>query len=68
MNPTENPTPSVPSASEYILDNFEAADRIAASTIHLAHFLSLRSIVVLWFAKTSAAVKKPGGSWYSRPE
>jgi hypothetical protein len=29
MNPTENPTPSIPSASEYILDNFEAADRIA---------------------------------------
>jgi len=43
MNPTENPTPSVPSASEYTFDNFEAADRIAASTIHLAHFLSLRS-------------------------
>jgi hypothetical protein len=29
MNPTENPTPSIPSASQYILDNFEAADRIA---------------------------------------
>jgi RepB DNA-primase from phage plasmid len=29
MNPSENPKPSIPSASEYILDNFEAADRIA---------------------------------------
>jgi hypothetical protein len=29
MNPTENPTPSIPSASGYILDDFEAADRIA---------------------------------------
>lgn len=29
MNPTENPTPAIPSASEYILDNFEAVDRIA---------------------------------------
>ena len=29
MNPTLKPTPSIPSASQYILDNFEAADRIA---------------------------------------
>jgi RepB DNA-primase from phage plasmid len=29
MNPTEKPTPFVPSASEYILDNFEPTDRIA---------------------------------------
>jgi hypothetical protein len=68
LNSTENPTPSIPSASEYTPDNFAAADRIAASTIHLAHFLRLRSIVVPWFAKTSAAVKKRGGSWYSRPQ
>src|SRR5712692_9428707 len=29
MNPAENPAPFVPSASEYILDNFEPTDRIA---------------------------------------
>jgi hypothetical protein len=29
MNPAEKPTPFVPSASEYILDNFGATDRIA---------------------------------------
>jgi hypothetical protein len=29
MNPVENPASSVPSASEYILDNFEQTDRIA---------------------------------------
>jgi hypothetical protein len=29
MNPSENPTPSIRSACAYILDNFEAADRIA---------------------------------------
>ena len=29
MNPSENPTPSIASASQYILDNFQAADRIA---------------------------------------
>jgi hypothetical protein len=29
MNPTEKPTRFVPSASEYILDNFQATDRIA---------------------------------------
>ena len=29
MNSTENPMPSIPSASEYILDNFQAAVRIA---------------------------------------
>src|SRR5271155_145762 len=29
MNPTEKPTQFVPSASEYILDNFQATDRIA---------------------------------------
>src|SRR5712672_4434408 len=29
MNPSENPTPSIVSASQYILDNFQAADRIA---------------------------------------
>ena len=29
MNPTEKSAPFVPSASEYILDNFEPADRIA---------------------------------------
>jgi hypothetical protein len=29
MNPAEKPTPFVPSASEYILDNFEQTDRIA---------------------------------------
>src|SRR5208283_3752338 len=29
MSPMENPSSSVPSASEYILDNFEETDRIA---------------------------------------
>jgi len=29
MNPTEKPVPVIPSASEYILDNFEPTDRIA---------------------------------------
>jgi hypothetical protein len=29
MNPAEKPVPFIPSASEYILDNFEATDRIA---------------------------------------
>jgi hypothetical protein len=29
MNPAERPEQSILSASEYILDNFEAADRIA---------------------------------------
>jgi hypothetical protein len=29
MNPAEKPAPFVPSASEYILDNFESSDRIA---------------------------------------
>ena len=29
MSPTENASSSVPSASEYILDNFEETDRIA---------------------------------------
>jgi DNA primase RepB-like protein len=29
MNPTEKPVPFIPSASEYILDNFEPTDRIA---------------------------------------
>ena len=29
MSPVEKPAPFVPSASEYILDNFESADRIA---------------------------------------
>jgi hypothetical protein len=29
MNPEENAGPSVPSASEYILDNFEQSDRVA---------------------------------------
>ena len=29
MNSTENPMPSIPSASEYILGNFQAADHIA---------------------------------------
>jgi hypothetical protein len=29
MNPADEPTPFVPSASEYILDNFEPTDRIA---------------------------------------
>jgi hypothetical protein len=29
MNDMENPTAFVPSASEYILDNFEQTDRIA---------------------------------------
>jgi hypothetical protein len=29
MNDVENPTAFVPSASEYILDNFEQSDRIA---------------------------------------
>jgi hypothetical protein len=29
MNPTERPTRFVPSASEYILDNFQPTDRIA---------------------------------------
>jgi hypothetical protein len=29
MNPVEKPAPFIPSASEYILDNFESSDRIA---------------------------------------
>jgi hypothetical protein len=29
MNPAEKPAPFIPSASEYILDNFESSDRIA---------------------------------------
>jgi hypothetical protein len=29
MNPTEKPVPFIPSASEYIVDNFEPTDRIA---------------------------------------
>jgi RepB DNA-primase from phage plasmid len=29
MNPAEKPAPFIPSASEYILDNFESTDRIA---------------------------------------
>src|SRR6266481_8383199 len=29
MNPAEKPAPFIPSASEYILDNFEQTDRIA---------------------------------------
>ena len=29
MNPAEKPAPSIPYASEYILDNFDSADRIA---------------------------------------
>jgi RepB DNA-primase from phage plasmid len=34
MNPTEKYAPVVPSASEYILDNFEATDRIAMLVIN----------------------------------
>jgi hypothetical protein len=29
MNPADKPAPFLPSASEYILDNFETTDRIA---------------------------------------
>src|SRR5580658_10474942 len=34
MNPTENPTAFIPSASEYILDNFEPTDRIAVLVLN----------------------------------
>jgi hypothetical protein len=37
MNAVENPTPSIP--SEYILDNFEAADRIAMLVLQKHSFL-----------------------------
>jgi hypothetical protein len=34
MNPTEKPVPVIPSASEYILDNFEPTDRIAVLVLN----------------------------------
>ena len=36
MNPTEKPVPVIPSASEYILDNFEPTDRIAMLVLNRA--------------------------------
>src|ERR1700687_1476886 len=36
MNPAEKPVPFVPSASEYILDNFEPTDRIAMLVLNRA--------------------------------
>jgi hypothetical protein len=34
MNSTEDPMPSIPSASEYILENFQAVDRIAMRVLN----------------------------------
>ena len=34
MNDLEKPTPPVPSASEYILDNFKPTDRIAVLVLN----------------------------------
>jgi hypothetical protein len=36
MNPAEKPVPFIPSASEYILDNFEPTDRIAMLVLNRA--------------------------------
>jgi hypothetical protein len=53
MNPAEKPAPFIPSASEYILDNFEPTDRIAMLALNRDFGETLQRTTSAWLGHSS---------------